>query len=122
VDDAGHDTPNLEGCLGRHFEKGIGRILGSEVESTILEAKPFDGQLPIHGGNYDFSRPRLYCPINNQDVPGLDAGVTHGIAACPNIKSGRRVADEQFVEVEGSVQVVLGRARETGRNRGQIQR
>lgn len=48
----------------------------------------------------DFPRSRLYHPISTQDVPGLEAGVTHGIAACPNIKSGRRVADKQFVEVK----------------------
>ncbi len=50
--------------------------------------------------DYDFPRSRLYHPISTQDAPGLDAGGMLGIAACPNIKSGRRVADEQFVEVK----------------------
>lgn len=60
-----------------------GEILWSEVESTILEAQPLDGQLPIHGGNYDFSRPKFDSSVDDEDVSRLDSGVTHGITVGP---------------------------------------
>lgn len=58
-------TPQISKDAGRHFEAGVGRILGGEVKPAFLDPQALDGQFSVHGGDDDLSGPRFDSSVDD---------------------------------------------------------
>jgi hypothetical protein len=52
--------------------------------------------------------------VDNQDIPGVNAGLPHGLPSHPDKEGCCRVLDEVLVEVQGTVEIVIGGGRIAG--------
>lgn len=122
VDDEGDHAPDLEGGLRPDLDGLVGVVFRGQEQTPVHVLQALDRQFPVHGRDDDAPWPGFLGPIHHQDVAGLDAGAAHGFPAGADIERGRRMGDAQVVEVQGLVEIILGRAGKTGGHRRQVER
>ena len=95
----------------------------NQQRCTINKAQLLNGKAAIQGGNDDIATLGMQRAIHTQHVTGENPGINHGIPIRfdPQIKGRRRVAHAILVEVEHLLNVVIGRAGETGSDAGEHQ-
>ena len=79
---------------------------------TLREA--FDGEFPIDHRNDNAAITGRQCTIYNQYITGVNASFTHRLSSHPDEKGCRRMLDEVLIEVQGAIEVVIGRGRIAG--------
>lgn len=114
---ADHHTPDHQLGPVVQVDGGIGWILGDQGNTTTTTEKTLHQALTIEEGHHHVPVPRRDAAIHHQDIPVEDLSALHGVALHPEEKGADRVSDEVFVDVEATVCIVLGRRRETSRDR-----
>jgi len=90
-------------------------VLGvHEPDDAAVPYEPLDGQLAVVDGDDDPAAGRFQGTVDNQDVIVPDARPGHRIARDPDKKGGRRVLDQQLVEIQLPVDIILSRGGKTG--------
>lgn len=112
-------APDIATGLG-DLNIGEYRVFGREDPCAIRFLQALDRQFSMQDRNDDVFSLSCEAAINDEEVAVEYAGVFHRFAHRPGEKGGGRVPDEVFVEVELSFDVVVGGARESGRNPGAI--
>ena len=71
----------------------------------------FDGEFAIDDGNDDAAITGRQCTIDNQDIPGVNASLPHGLPSHPDKEGCCRMLDEMLIEVQGAIEIIIGRGR-----------
>src|SRR5215211_6389702 len=79
----------------------------------------FDGEVAIDHGNDDAAITGRQCTIYNQHITGVNASFTHGLPSNPDEKGCCGMLNEVLVEVQGAIEVIIGRGRIASRHRDQ---
>src|SRR5690606_7950174 len=90
----------------------------------VLPADPelLHGKLPVERRHHDVAVSRLDRAVHDDDVAGVDAGLYHGVALDLGEVRRRRVRDAVLVEADLPIDVIVGGAREPGRDAGEVER
>ena len=112
----GDHTPNLTGGSLGHVDVGIVGALGLQTDTLAVLDQPFHGQLAVDHRDHHLAAGRLQGPVHHQDVVVVDADSDHGVACHPDKEGGGWIGHHELVEVELSLDIVLGRAWKAGGN------
>ena len=87
---------------------------GIEHELAMALREAFDGQFAIDDSNDDAAITWSEGTVHNQDIPGVNAGFTHGLPGHSDKEGCRWVLDEVLIEVQGAIEVIIGWRRIAG--------
>ena len=71
----------------------------------------FDSEFAIDDGNDDTPITGRQRTIDDQHIPGMDAGLPHGLSGHPDEKGCCRMLNEVLIEIEGAIEIIIGRGR-----------
>lgn len=116
--DAGlHNAPDLNGLAFLWHDVGVRWVRGFQARAPGLLVQRFHRELPIDHGNHDVAAARLDGTIHDQEVPIVNAGVTHRRAGHAQEKGGLRVGNEDLGEVQAGDREVFCGGGEAGSHR-----
>src|SRR5579884_497992 len=103
------DAPDLEATLLGDLDVGKVRVLGFEYDPAVARAVALDGEFAVEQGQHDAPGRRFERAVDDGDVAREQTGADHAVAGEADREGGGRVADQQLVEIERTVEVVVGR-------------
>lgn len=113
-DDVGDNPPDDEVIFGGDFD-GLVFVVGREEPDDVLfDFEGFDGEFAVDVANGNLTGCGGEISVDDQDVAIGETGVDHGVTADAGEEGGTGIGDEVLVEVDGVLEVVVGRGRESG--------
>ena len=103
-------------------EMGVVGVFGQKPGFAFGLVKALDRKLAVERDDDHLAVRRLDTPVDHEQVAIMNSGVDHGIAPGPHEKGGARFMHEVGVQIERSLEVIVGGGRETGGNSACVQR
>lgn len=113
MNDAGDYTPDAEIGINGNLNRLVFRICRNQLTRVVVLHKPFHCQLAVDDSDDNFAACRFDGSVDNQDIVVVDAGIFHRISRYTDEEGCRRVWNEEFVKVELSIYMIVGRGWET---------
>ena len=82
-------------------------VFWHEVEGTIALSEPFHRKFSVQVGNDNGVLPGLPGSINHDDITITDSGVLHGVTGDSDVKGGRRVSNDEFIQVKRGLDIIV---------------
>jgi hypothetical protein len=115
ADAAGHHAPDQQLLVGRDGEDGGAGVGRPRLHQYALLQEALDGQLAVQQV-MTMSACLASRAAHDQDVAVVESRALHGVAGHVEVIGGGRVRDQQFVQVQVTVQMVVGGQGEAGRD------
>lgn len=106
--DIAHDAPNVDVFPLGDVKVGIAWIGRLQQNAAPLPVQLLHEQLAVQDRNDD---PIVGCvkgAIHHQQIPVVDAHAQHLVGRSSQEKCRRRVADDELVQVELSIDIIIG--------------
>src|SRR5262245_22971039 len=100
MDHVRDDAPDIEGSRLGDRERRILAVLWDKEELPMALRESLDGQFAIDHGNDHAAITGRQSTIDNEHIPGVNAGFTHGLPRHPDKKGGCRMLNEMLIEVQ----------------------
>jgi hypothetical protein len=86
----------------------MGVAVGDKIEAALAPAEPFDGQFAVNDRDHNVAVAGFDGPVHDQEVAIVNTCPHHRVAARADVEGGGGVLDKVLVEVEVTVNVVVG--------------
>lgn len=98
------------------LDRFVALVRGHEDDLALSHPQAFEGEFPVEETYGDTAVVGLQRLVHDQQVAVGDAVVLHAVARDPSEECRTRIADQLPVQVEGRVEVVVGRRGKTRRD------
>lgn len=119
--DAGDHTPHRQLLAVLQLDGGEGRILGDEAHAPAALPQALDREFAVDDCDDDVATCGFQRTVDHQQIAVGDAGAGHGVAFHTHEEGRLAVGDEVLVQVEGALDVVVGRRGKARRYAGEEQ-
>jgi len=108
MDNTGDHPPDAEIGFFGDLDRRVMGVCRNQLTGGMALHEPFHCQLSIHDSDDNFSARCFQGSVNNQDIPMVYPCILHGITRNPHKKGGNRMLDQQLIQIELSVNMVVG--------------
>lgn len=112
----GHHAPDREVSVAADLDLFVALVGGDEDDLALSQPHPLERELPVEETHRHAAVVHLQRLVDHHQVAVGDAVVLHAVARDPGEERRRGVAHQRAVQVEGRLEVVVGRRGETRRD------
>jgi len=96
----GHDAPDAEVVVFRHFDGFEGGVGGNQVDGILLNSYELQSEFTVDVANGCVAVLRIQRLVNDQDISVQNTGILHRLALDAAEKRGGRVRNKLLVQVQ----------------------